>query len=109
MPLKRSGGCGPSCGLVTISDLVIETHDTHHPISSWLYYEQQKPEAKRRTKEFWRHRGPKFLGYFERLLQNNGGQYLVGRRLTYVRLITERNTDRAITSGCRRGAYNVRG
>jgi glutathione S-transferase len=26
------------------------------------------------------------LGYFERVLQRNGGKYLVGRRLTYVDL-----------------------
>jgi glutathione S-transferase len=71
---------------LTITDLVVEIHDTHHPISSWLYYEEQRPAAKRRTKDFWRHRVPKFLGYFERVLQRNGGQYLVGRRLTYVDL-----------------------
>src|SRR5512143_2879035 len=71
---------------LTIADFIVEIHDTHHPISGGLYYEQQKPAAKRRSKEFWQHRVPKFLGYFERVLQNNGGQYLVGRRLTYVDL-----------------------
>jgi len=65
---------------------VVEIHDTHHPISSGLYYEQQKPAAKRRSREFWQHRVLKFLGYFERVLQNNSGRYLVGRRLTYVDL-----------------------
>jgi len=29
---------------------------------------------------------PKYLGYFERLLKNNGGSYLTGRRLTYADL-----------------------
>jgi glutathione S-transferase len=71
---------------LTITDLVVEIHDTHHPIAGGLYYEQQKPAAARRSKEFWRHRVPKFLGYFERVLENSGGQYLVGRRLTYVDL-----------------------
>jgi glutathione S-transferase len=71
---------------LTIADLVVEAHDTHHPISSALYYEKQKPAAKRRTHEFWRHRVAKFLGYFERVLENNGGQYLVGRRLSHVDL-----------------------
>jgi glutathione S-transferase len=71
---------------LTISDLVVEIHDTHHPISSWLYFEQQRPEARRRTKDFWRHRVPKFLGYFERVLRENGGRFLVGRRLSYVDL-----------------------
>jgi glutathione S-transferase len=71
---------------LTITDLVVEIHDTHHPISSSLYYEDQKPAAKRRTKYFWRYRVPKFLGYFERVLAKNGGKYLVGGRLSYVDL-----------------------
>jgi glutathione S-transferase len=71
---------------LSIADLMVEIHDTHHPIGSGLYYEDQKPEAKRRTEDFWRHRVPKNLGYFERVLQNNGGQHMVGRRLSYVDL-----------------------
>jgi glutathione S-transferase len=71
---------------LTISDLVVHIHDTHHPISGWLYYEEQKPAAKRRTADFWRYRVPKFLGYFERVLQRNGGKYMVGGRLSYVDL-----------------------
>ena len=27
---------------------------------------------------------PKYLGYFERLLESTGGPYVTGRRLTYV-------------------------
>ncbi len=54
---------------LTITDLVVHIHDTHHPVSGWLYYEEQKPAAKRRTADFWRYRVPKFLGYFERVLQ----------------------------------------
>jgi len=71
---------------LTISDLVVEIHDTHHPITSWLYFEEQRPAARRRTKDFWRYRVPKFLGYFERVLRANGGKFLVGRRLSYVDL-----------------------
>lgn len=71
---------------LTISDLVVEIHDTHHPVSGWLYFEEQIPSAQRRTKDFWRYRVPKFLGYFERVLAKNGGQYLIGRRLSYVDL-----------------------
>ncbi len=71
---------------LTIADLVAEIHDTHHPISSSLYFEQQRPSARRRTAYFWRHRVPKFLGYFELVLHKNSGQYLVGRRLSYVDL-----------------------
>jgi glutathione S-transferase len=71
---------------LTISDLVDEIHDTHHPISGWLYFEEQRPAARRRTKDFWRYRVPKFLGYFERVLKNNGGKFSIGRGLTYVDL-----------------------
>jgi glutathione S-transferase len=71
---------------MTITDLVVHIHDTHHPVSGWLYYEEQKPAAKRCTQDFWRYRVPKFLGYFERVLQRNGGKYMVGRRLSYVDL-----------------------
>jgi glutathione S-transferase len=71
---------------LTISDLVDEIHDTHHPVSSWLYFEEQRPAARRRTKDFWRYRVPKFLRYFERVLNKNGGRFTIGRRLTYVDL-----------------------
>jgi glutathione S-transferase len=71
---------------LTITDLVVHIHDTHHPVSGWLYYEEQKPAAKRRTADFWRYRMPKFFGYFERVLKNNGGKFMVGRRLSYVDL-----------------------
>jgi glutathione S-transferase len=71
---------------LTVSDLVVHIHDTHHPVSGWLYYEEQKPAAKRRTEDFWRYRVPKFLGYFERVLKQNGGTHMVGRRLCYVDL-----------------------
>jgi glutathione S-transferase len=71
---------------LTVSDLVLEIHDTHHPISGGLYFEEQQPEARRRTKAFWSLRVPKFLGYFERVLKSNGGKCSVGRRLTYVDL-----------------------
>jgi glutathione S-transferase len=69
---------------LTITDLVVRIHDTHHPVSGWLYFEEQRPAALRRTKDFWRYQVPKMLGYFERILQKNGGKYSVGRRLSYV-------------------------
>jgi glutathione S-transferase len=70
---------------LTITDFVSEVHDTHHPLGPTLYYEDQKPAAKRRTSEFLDQRAPKYLGYFERLLEQNG-PYVTGRRLTYVDL-----------------------
>jgi glutathione S-transferase len=71
---------------LTIADFVVEIHDTHHPLGSSLYYEDQKSEAKRRTAEFWKERVPRYLGYFERLLGESGGAYVAGRRLSHVDL-----------------------
>jgi glutathione S-transferase len=71
---------------LTVTDFVMEIHDTHHPLGSSLYYEDQRSPAKRRTKEFWNERVPKYLGYFEGLLEDNGGFYLTGRRVSYVDL-----------------------
>jgi len=73
---------------LTIGDLVTEVHDSHHPIASSLYYEDQRAEAKRRAEDFVTRRLPKFLGYFERVIARNAGGsgYLVGRSLTYADL-----------------------
>jgi glutathione S-transferase len=71
---------------LTITDLVAEIHDTHHPIASALYYEEQRPEAQRRSAEFWKRRVPKYLRYFEQVIERSGGPYLLGRRLGYVDL-----------------------
>jgi len=73
---------------LTVADLVAEAHDTHHPISAGLYYEDQKQEAKRRAKDFREHRIPKFFGYFEKVLTRNrtAGPWLVGGRVTYADL-----------------------
>lgn len=77
---------------LTLADLVVEAHDTHHPIASSLYYEDQKPEALKRAQEFRRERLPKFLGWCETILQRNTGNAkralprLVGAQLTYADL-----------------------
>lgn len=71
---------------LTITDFIKEVHDTHHPIATSLYYEDQKKEAKAYTREFLKSRAPKYLGYFEDVLKKNGGKHLVGRSLTYVDL-----------------------
>jgi len=70
---------------LTIADLVDEAHDTHHPVGVGLYYAQKKREAKRRAKEFRVARIPKFLGYFERVLEGNG-PWVAGRRISYADL-----------------------
>ena len=71
---------------LTVADFVLEIHDTHHPLGPSLYYEDQRAPAKKRTEEFWKERVPKYLGYFEDILQDSGGAYLTGRRLTYIDL-----------------------
>jgi glutathione S-transferase len=73
---------------LTIADWVGEVHDTHHPISSGLYYEEQKREARRRAATFISERLPKFLDYFEAVLTNSGTgeNYLAGRAVSYVDL-----------------------
>jgi glutathione S-transferase len=73
---------------LTITDLVAEVHDTHHPISTDLYFEDQRKEAKARSTAFLQHRAPKYLGYFERVLGDNpaGPAHIVGGGLTTVEL-----------------------
>jgi glutathione S-transferase len=71
---------------LTIADFVAEIHDTHHPISSRLYFEDQREEAKRRARDFLQYRAPKFLHYFEHVLERGGSRYLLGRKLTYADL-----------------------
>jgi glutathione S-transferase len=66
-----------------------EIHDSHHPISSALYYEDQKEEARRYAEAFVGERLPQLLGYFEDLLRRNTpseGRHLLGEGLTYVDL-----------------------
>ena len=73
---------------LTVADFVDEIHDTHHPIASHLYYEDQKREAKKYAAAFIEYRLPKYLGYFERVLEHNpaGSRHMVGASLTYVDL-----------------------
>jgi glutathione S-transferase len=71
---------------LTIADWVAEVHDAHHPIASSLYYEEQKREAKRRAENFRIERQPKFLSYFEQVLERNGSRVLVGNAVSYIDL-----------------------
>ena len=73
---------------LTLADFIVEIHDTHHPIGGGLYYEEQKPEAKRRSREFLALRLPKFLGYFERVIERNpdSDRWMAGKQLSYVDL-----------------------
>ena len=73
---------------LTLLDFYLEIFHTHHPLGDGYAYEEQKPAARRRTRDFLTVRLPKFLGYFERVLELNRGRapWMVGRRLSYVDL-----------------------
>lgn len=73
---------------LTLADLVGEAHDTHHPAGPDLYYEDQKPEALRRSAGFRRERMAKYLGWLEAILARNPAKsdWLVGGGVTYADL-----------------------
>jgi glutathione S-transferase len=87
-PKDEAGRLSTNQLQLTLADLVVEAHDTHHPIAAGLYYEDQKPAARRRAEDFRRNRIAKFLGYFEGVLERNprGDRWLVGARPTYADL-----------------------
>jgi glutathione S-transferase len=73
---------------LTVADWLYETGQTHHPIANALYYEEQTAEAKKRAAHFRANRIPKFLDYFERILQRNakGGAFVFGKKVCYADL-----------------------
>jgi len=70
---------------LTIADWLAEVGLTHHPIANVLYYEEQKPECARRAFYFRTQRIPKFLGYYEKVLNHKakGGEFLLGKEISY--------------------------
>lgn len=72
---------------LTIADVVAETHDTHHPVGTSKYYEDQKDEAKKAATAFLNDRLPEWLGYFDLVIERNeASDWLVGDRCSYVDL-----------------------
>ena len=71
---------------LTITDMVAEAHDAHHPVELMAYYEDQKKEAKRRAADFRDKRMPKYLGWFERALERAEDGWLIGDRWSYADL-----------------------
>ncbi|GLQ98441.1 glutathione S-transferase [Dyella mobilis] len=69
----------------TITDLLAEVHDTHHPIAVDLYYEQQRSAARKRAQAFREERLPKYLAYFENVLERGNGRQALSRH-SYVDL-----------------------
>jgi glutathione S-transferase len=71
---------------LTVTDLLAEVHDTHHPIGVSLYYEEQRAEAVRRAALFRRERIPMYLRYFDRAIASSAGKarrWLVGPGASY--------------------------
>jgi glutathione S-transferase len=73
---------------LTVTDFLVEVHDTHHPIAGGLYYREQKTEALRRAADFTAVRLPKYVGYFEAVLARNpdSSEWMAGATMTYVDL-----------------------
>ena len=65
--------------LLTVSDVVSEIHDTHHPVSVMLPYEAQKEEAKVRSNAFLSERLPVWIKYFHNQLVK---EWWVGDKLS---------------------------
>lgn len=79
-----------------------EIHDTHHPIAVSLTYEDQKDEALKRASDWRKNRLPKFLGYFERVLQGEAsgdGPWLYRGTFTYADLVLFQVSSRDARSG----------
>ena len=72
--------------LLTVADVVAETHDTHHPLIHSGYYEDQREAAQVRAHYFRTVRMPQFLGHLEDVLVRNGGELMVGQNATVVDL-----------------------
>lgn len=62
---------------LTVSDLVTEVHDTHHPVTVTQVYDDQKEVALLRAKAFRDKRIPKFLHYFESVATASEGPWLL--------------------------------
>ena len=82
-PPDEAGRAGALQNLLTVLDVVDEAHDTHHPVSVKLYYEDQLPEAKKRARSFTESRMPAFLEYFEHVIERSGGPWLQGEQPSY--------------------------
>jgi glutathione S-transferase len=86
VPASAASQCQALQLQLTIADVVVEAHDTHHPLSVALYYEDQRAAARKRAEAFRTSRLPKFLDYFEQALERNDGRHAIGRRHSYVDL-----------------------
>ncbi len=73
---------------LTMMDFAKDVHDTHHPVSNTMYYEEQKEAAVMASAKFLEFRLPKYFSYFEKVAARNPAQsgWLAGEQLTYADL-----------------------
>lgn len=85
--------------LTALDGLCDEAHDTHHPVATGAYYEDQRDEAAKRAADYRNARLPKFLAYFERVLKaqeegrGNEQAWLYGRGMTWADLVLWQGLD----------------
>ena len=87
-PLDEAGRLWTHQIQLTITDIVKEVYNSHHPIDEDMWFHEQKAEAIHRAGVFRKDRMPKFLGWFERILAANpaGDAHLVGGAISYADL-----------------------
>ena len=69
---------------MTITDIVAEVHDVHHPIAGSLYYDDQKDAAKIAAEKFREERIPKYFDHFEQALGVMDGPFMAGESWSHV-------------------------
>jgi glutathione S-transferase len=87
-PIDEAGRLWAHQIQLTVTDIVQEVYNSHHPIDEDLWFHEQKAEAIHRASVFRKDRMPKFLGWFERVLAANpaGDGHLVCSSVTYADL-----------------------
>ena len=69
---------------LTVTDLVEEVHNVHHPVDAGAYYAEQRPEAARAAKAFRDTRLPKYFDYFETAASAVPGDWIGGATWSHV-------------------------
>lgn len=87
---ERHGLVGPSEAerlrarelLAAVLDVVDEAHDTHHPVSTALFFEDQQDAAILASQNFVDQRIPQWMTFFDSVIEAAGGG-LLGAHTTY--------------------------
>ena len=83
-----SGGTASDLHLIqlqlTVTDIVAEAHDVHHPIAGSLYYDDQKDAAAKAAEAFREERMGKYFDHFENALGIHAGPFVLGEQVSHV-------------------------